>query len=74
MRRQVLAGLVCATLRINHFQGIVQQMILNDMGMNLLVDAPPPKVTERKHADNKPGPRFRGLAARFSDVVNERNR
>jgi len=26
-------------------------MILNDMGMNLLVDAPPAKVTERKHAE-----------------------
>jgi hypothetical protein len=32
---------------------MVQQMILNDMGMNLLVDAPPAKVTERKHAEEK---------------------
>jgi hypothetical protein len=28
-------------------------MILNDMGMNLLVDAPPGKVTERKCAEEK---------------------
>jgi hypothetical protein len=60
MRGQALARLVCVTLRINHFQVIVQQMILNDMGMNLLVDAPPVTVTGRKHAERKnPGARFR---------------
>jgi hypothetical protein len=49
-------------------------MILNDMGMNLLVDAPPAKVTQRKHAEEKYGTEIQGLAARFSDAVNERNR
>jgi hypothetical protein len=49
-------------------------MILNDMRMNLLVDAPPAKVTERKHAEKKSGSEIQGLAARFNDAVNERNR
>ena len=49
-------------------------MILNDMGMNLLVDAPPAKLTERKQAKKKSGTEIQGLAARFSDAVNERNR
>jgi hypothetical protein len=30
------------------------------MGMNLLVDAPPPKVTERKHDDKKAGTEIQG--------------
>ena len=28
-------------------------MILNDMGLNLLVDGPPGRVTERKRAEDK---------------------
>lgn len=35
-------------------------MILNDMGMNLLVDSPPAKVTERKHAGEKSGSEIQG--------------
>jgi hypothetical protein len=64
MRGQALAKLVCVTLRINHFQVIVQQMILNDMGMNLLADAPPAKVTERKHPEEKIRERDSGARGR----------
>lgn len=35
-------------------------MILNDMGMNLLADWPPAKVTERKHAGKKSGSEIQG--------------
>jgi hypothetical protein len=37
-------------------------MILNDMGMNLLVDSLPAKVTERKHAEEKSGREIKELA------------
>jgi hypothetical protein len=47
-------------------------MILNDMGMNLLADAPPAKVTERKHPKKKSGSEIQGRAAGFSDAVNEK--
>jgi hypothetical protein len=48
-------------------------MILNDMGVNLLVDAPPAKVTANA-PKRKSGSEIQGLAARFSHAVNDRNR
>jgi len=41
-------------------------MILNDMGMNLLVDAPPAKVPSANTQKKKSGSEIQGLAARFS--------